>query len=50
MARTQPAVSCCGPGVLAMPDELYKLLPWWILCAPLVLALLDLARTPRPRR
>lgn len=28
---------------------MYKLLPWWILLAPVVLALLDLARTPKVR-
>lgn len=27
-----------------------NLLPWWILVAPLVLAAIDLARTPRPVR
>lgn len=28
---------------------MYKLLPWWILGAPIVLALIDLARTPKVR-
>jgi hypothetical protein len=29
---------------------MYQLLPWWILGAPLLLALMDWMRTPRPRR
>lgn len=29
---------------------MYRLLPWWILGAPLVLALIDLMRTPKVRR
>lgn len=29
---------------------MYRLLPWWILGAPLVLALADWMRTPKPRR
>ncbi len=33
-----------------MQAQLYQWLPWWILGAPVVLALLDLWRTPRPRR
>lgn len=29
---------------------MYRLLPWWILGAPLVFALLDWMRTPKVRR
>jgi hypothetical protein len=29
---------------------MHRLLPWWILLAPIVLALIDLARTPKVRR
>jgi len=43
-----------GPRLFAMFNHLefamYHLLPWWILGAPMVLALLDLMRTPKVRR
>jgi hypothetical protein len=29
---------------------MYRLLPWWILGAPLLLAVLDWLRTPKVRR
>jgi hypothetical protein len=29
---------------------MHRLLPWWILGAPLLLAIVDWMRTPKPRR
>ena len=29
---------------------MYRLLPWWIMGAPVVLAVIDWMRTPKPRR
>jgi hypothetical protein len=29
---------------------MYRFLPWWIMIAPVVLAVIDWIRMPRPRR